>query len=200
MNALRALEAAGRHLSLSRAAEELHVTPAAVSHQIKGMEDHLGVTLFKRMNRALPLTDEGQACVPGLRSGFQQLAEGMEAARSQIPGRAPTVSVAPFFGAKWLVPRPDQSCARYRGADVRVDAGTRLADPLREDIDLRIRYGQGDYPGLRVGCLMSDEVIPVCGPELLKGPKGLNSPAELCHQSLLHADPPYENGYPDWRV
>lgn len=200
LNALRAFEAAGRHLSLTRAAEELHVTPAAVSHQIKGLEDHLGVKLFRRMNRALLLTDAGQACLPGLRDGFERLAEAMEAARTQIAHRALTVSVAPSFGAKWLVPRLDQFYAQHPGTDVRVDASTRLVDPLREDIDLCIRYGQGDYPGLHVECLMAEEVVPVCSPGLLNGPNPLRIPADLCRHTLLHADLPFGDGYPDWRM
>ena len=200
LNALRAFEAAGRHLSLTRAAEELHVTPAAVSHQIKTLEDYLGVKLFRRMNRALLLTDAGQACLPGLRQGFEHLAEAVDAARLQIAHRALTVSVAPSFGAKWLVPRLDHFYAKNPDVDVRVDASTRLVDPLREDIDLCIRYGQGNYPGLHVECLMAEEVIPVCSPELLKGPKALHTPADLRHHTLLHADLPFKDGYPDWRM
>lgn len=200
LNALRAFEAAGRHLSLTRAAEELHVTPAAVSHQIKTLEDYLGVKLFRRMNRALLLTDAGQACLPGLRKGFEHLAEAVDAARLQIAHRALTVSVAPSFGAKWLVPRLDHFYAEHPGMDVRVEASTRLVDPLREDIDLCIRFGQGNYPGLHVECLMADEVIPVCSPELLKGPKALHTPADLRHHTLLHADLPFKDGYPDWRM
>ncbi len=200
LNALRAFEAAGRHLSLTRAAEELHVTPAAVSHQIKSLEDYLEVKLFRRLNRALLLTDAGQACLPGLRDGFERLAEAVEAARLQVARRALNVSVAPSFGAKWLVPRLDHFYAAHPGTDVRVDASTRLVDPLREDIDLCIRYGQGSYPGLHVECLMADEVIPVCSPELLKGSSPLRTPADLRHQTLLHADLPFKDGYPDWRM
>lgn len=200
LNALRAFEAAGRHLSLTRAAEELHVTPAAVSHQIKSLEDYLGVKLFRRLNRALLLTDAGQACLPGLRDGFERLAEAVEATRLQIARRALNVSVAPSFGAKWLVPRLDHFYADHPGTDVRIEASTRLVNPLREDIDLCIRYGRGDYPGLHVECLMADEVIPVCSPKLLNGPKPLRTPADLRHHTLLHADLPFKDGYPDWRT
>ncbi len=200
LNALRAFEAAGRHLSLTRAAEELHVTPAAVSHQIKTLEDYLGVKLFRRMNRALLLTDAGQACLPRLRQGFEHLAEAVDAARLQIAHQALTVSVAPSFGSKWLVPRLDHFYAEYPGVDVRVDASTRLVDPLREDIDLCIRYGQGNYPGLHVECLIADEVSPVCSPDLLKGDKAPQTPQDLRHQTLLHADLPFKDGYPDWRM
>ena len=201
LNALRAFEAAGRHLSLSRAAEELHVTPAAVSHQIKALEAYLGVALFRRKNRALLLTDAGQACLPGLREGFAQLAGAVESARNQVADRPLTVSVAPSFGAKWLVPRLDQFAAAHPGIDVRLDASTRLADPLREDIDLCIRYGPGDYPGLHVECLMAEVVGPVCSPALLEGPDALRTPADLCHQVLLHVDAPGgDDSVPDWAM
>jgi LysR family glycine cleavage system transcriptional activator len=199
LNALRAFEAAGRHLSLSRAADELHVTPAAVSHQIKALEAFLGVKLFRRHHRTLLLTDAGQACLPGLREGFDRLAEGVEAARLQSTARPLTVSVAPSFGAKWLVPRLDRFSAAHPGIDVRIDASTRLADPLREDIDLCIRYGPGNYPGLHVECLLAEEVVPVCGPALLRGPDALKAPADLCRHSLLHVDNPIgDDSHPDW--
>jgi len=199
LNALRAFEAAGRHLSLTRAAEELNVTPAAVSHQIKALEAYLGVPLFHRRNRALLLTDAGQICLPGLRQGFEHLAEAVDAARGQIADRPLTVSVAPSFGAKWLVPRLDRFTAAHPGLDVRLDASTRLADPLREDIDVCIRYGPGNYPGLHVECLMAEEVVPVCSPALLKGPDGLRAPTDLCKHVLLHVDAPIgDNNLPDW--
>ncbi len=201
LNALRAFEAAGRHLSFTRAAEELHVTPAAVSHQIKALEDYLGVKLFRRSNRALLLTDAGQACLPALRAGFERLAESVEAARLQSAHRALTVSVAPSFGAKWLVPRLDRFYAAHPGTDVRVDASTRLVDPLREEIDLCIRYGPGSYPGLHVECLLAEAVVPVCSPRLLKGPNALRTPEDLCRQTLLHVDTPIgDDSYPDWAM
>lgn len=201
LNALRAFEAAGRHLSVSRAAAELHVTPAAISHQIKALEAYLGVSLFRRRNRALLLTDAGQACLPGLRQGFEHLAAAVEAARDQIANRPLTVSVAPSFGAKWLVPRLDRFSAAYPGIDVRLDASTRLVDPLREDVDLCIRYGPGDYPGLFVERLMAEEVVPVCSPALLEGPTGLRTPADLCGHVLLHYDAPSGgDGLPDWSM
>ena len=199
LNALRAFEAAGRHLSFSRAADELHVTPAAVSHQIKALEAFLGVKLFRRRHRALLLTDAGQACLPGLREGFDRLAEAVEAARLDSTGRALTVSVAPSFGAKWLVPRLDHFTTAHPGIDVRIDASTRLADPLREDIDLCIRYGPGNYPGLHVECLLAEEVVPVCSPALLEGPEALQAPADLCRHTLLHVDRPVgDDSHPDW--
>lgn len=201
LNALRAFEAAGRHLSVSRAAQELHVTPAAISHQIKALEAYLGVALFRRRNRALLLTDAGQACLPGLREGFERLAEAVDAARSQVADRPLTVSVAPSFGAKWLVPRLDRFAAAHPGIDVRLDASTRLVDPRREDVDLCIRYGPGLYSGLFVERLMAEEVVPVCSPALRRGPRGLHAPADLCRHVLLHYDAPRGgDGLPDWSM
>ncbi len=201
LNALRAFEAAGRHLSLSRAADELHVTPAAVSHQIKALEEYLGVPLFRRVNRGLLLTDAGQACLPGLRDGFASLAQAVESARRQKPNRGLTVSVAPSFGAKWLVPRLDRFTAAHPDIDVRLDASTRLVDPLQEDIDVCIRYGPGNYPGMHVECLLAEEVGPVCSPSLLEGPNPLKTPNDLCNHVLLHFDAPAgDDSMPDWKM
>lgn len=199
LNALRAFEAAGRHLSLSRAAEELHVTPAAVSHQVKSLEAALGVKLFRRAHRALMLTDAGQVFLAPLSEGFDRLAQGVEQVRRADQSRPLTVSVAPTFGAKWLVPRLDRFRERHSELDVRVDASMRLVDLDREDIDVAIRYGPGSYPGYRVECLLAEEVIPVCSPSLLEGPRPLREPADLGRQVLLHHDyGPGDDGYPDW--
>lgn len=199
LNALRAFEAAGRHLSLTKAAEELHVTPAAIGHQIKALEDYLGVELFRRSNRGLLLTDAGQSCLPGLREGFDRLATAVERARAYHHRRPLTVSVAPSFAAKWLVPRLERFRAAYPGIDVRIDASTRLVDFLREDIDLGIRYGPGNYPGLCVDRLLTEEVFPVCSPRLLDGPHPLRLPGDLRWHTLLHVDSAVEDStWPDW--
>ena len=202
LNALRAFEAAARHLSLTRAAEELHVTPAAVSHQVKGLEDYLGVKLFRRMNRALLLTDAGQACLPGLRDGFDRLAEAIDAVRARDESRPLTVSVAPSFGAKWLVPRLDRFAQEHPDIDVRIDASMRLADLVREDVDIAVRYGPGGYEGVRVDPLMTEEVVPICSPRLLEGENALREPQDLCRHTLLHIINPgtEEAGHPDWRM
>lgn len=199
LNALRAFEAAGRHLSLTKAAEELHVTPAAIGHQIKALEDYLGVPLFRRLNRGLLLTDAGQACLPGLREGFDRLAAAVERARTQHQRRPLTVSVAPSFAAKWLVPRLERFREAHPGIDVRIDASTRLVDFQGEDIDLGIRYGPGNYSGLHVERLLTEEVFPVCSPHLLKGTHPLRIPADLRWHTLLHVDTDIQDSpWPDW--
>jgi LysR family glycine cleavage system transcriptional activator len=201
LNALRAFEAAARHLSLTRAAEELHVTPAAVSHQVKGLEAYLGVKLFRRANRALLLTDAGQACLPGLHEGFDRLAEAVEAVRSRDESGPLTVSVPPSFGAKWLVTRLDRFRQAYPGYDVRLDASMRLVDLMREGVDVAVRYGAGHYEGMRVDRLMDEVAIPVCSPRLLEGDIPLRVPADLCRHTLLHHTAPYQDdSYPDWRM
>ena len=201
LNALRAFEAAARHLSLTRAAEELHVTPAAVSHQVKGLESYLGVKLFRRANRSLLLTDAGQACLPGLRAGFDRLAEAMEAVRVRDESGPFTVSVPPSFGAKWLVTRLDRFTRKHPGYDVRLDASMHLVDLMRDGVDIAVRYGAGDYEGMRVDCLMDEVAIPVCSPRLLEGDPPLRTPADLCRHTLLHHTAPYQDdSYPDWRM
>lgn len=202
LNALRAFEAAARHLSLSKAAQELHVTPAAISHQVKGLEEYLGVKLFKRMNRALLLTDAGQACLPGLREGFDRLAEAVEAVHARDESQPLTVSVAPSFGAKWLVPRLYRFSRANPGIDVRIDASMRVVDLLREDVDVAVRYGPGNYPGMRVDLLMAETVAPVCSPRLMEGPDALREPGDLCRHTLLHLSDSGVggDGYPDWRM
>jgi LysR family glycine cleavage system transcriptional activator len=201
LNALRAFEAAGRYLSLTRAAEELHVTPAAVSHQVKGLESYLGVKLFRRANRGLLLTDAGQACLPGLQEGFEHLAQAMEAVRNWDESAPFTVSVPPSFGAKWLVTRLDRFRHKHPGYDVRLDASMRLVDLTREGVDVAVRYGAGQYPGMRVDRLMDEVAIPVCSPRLLSGDPPLRVPADLCRHTLLHHTASYQDdSYPDWRM
>lgn len=201
LNALRAFEAAGRHLSLSRAAEELHVTPAAISHQVKALEQALGARLFRRVSRGLALSATGQALLPALSEGFDRLLEGIDEVRRADEQRPLTVSVAPSFGAKWLVPRLERLREAHPDLDVRIDANARVVDLEREDIDVALRYGPGDYPGLHVERLLSDEVVPVCAPQLVQGEHPLRAPADLAHHVLLHHEQPMGDlGYPDWRM
>ncbi len=201
LNSLRAFVAAARHLSLAKAADELAVTPGAVSQQIKQLEDHLGCALFRRTNRQLLLTDEGQACLPGLLEAFERMHEALrEIARVGQDGRL-TVSVAPSLASKWLVPRLDRFTALYPEIDVLVSASMALADFESEDIDCAIRYGAGRYPGLVVEKLMAESVVPVCSPSLLKDKKALKTPADLAHFTLLHDDSPdLDPSCPDWRM
>ena len=201
LNSLRAFVAAARHLSLAKAADELNVTPGAVSQQIKQLEDHLGCALFRRTNRQLLLTDEGQACLPGLVEAFERMHEALQAiARVGQDGRL-TVSVAPSLASKWLVPRLDRFTGLYPEIDVLVSASMSLADFDSEDIDCAIRYGAGRYPGLVVEKLMAESVVPVCSPSLLKDKKTLRMPVDLKHFTLLHDDSPDQDpSCPDWSM
>lgn len=186
LNSLRAFEAAARHLSFTKAADELHVTPAAISHQIKTLEDYCGAALFRRLTRALVLTETGQAALPALREAFDKLAEAAERLRPAPDTGVLTVSVAPSFCAKWLVPRLDRFHDAHPGFDIRIDATDRLATFDTDGVDIAIRYGDGDYPGLESVCLMGETVIPVCSPDLVAGANALREPADLARHTLLH--------------
>ncbi len=188
LNALRSFEAAARHLSFTRAADELAVTPAAVSHQVKALEDLLGVTLFRRTRRTLLLTDEAQAILPGIRDGFERLLGAVEQLGEVGHSGVLTVSLAPSFAVKWLLPRLDRFQAAHPDIDVRVAASNELVDFSAADVDLAIRYGPGRYDGLQVDRLIGDTVYPVCSPVLLKGANALTAPDRLRHHVLLHDD------------
>ncbi len=201
LNSLRAFEAAARHRSFTRAAEELHVTPAAISHQIKALEDHLGVKLFRRLNRAVLLSDAGQACAAGISAAFDGMAAALERLRAQDCSGPLTVSTSPALAAKWLVPRLEGFQELHPEIDVRVSAGMRLVDFAREDVDVAIRYGRGTYPGLVAELLLTNEVVPVCAPALLEGPRPLRAPQDLRQHTLLHDDTATSDGaYPNWAM
>lgn len=201
LNSLRAFEAAARHLSFTKAAAELHVTQAAVSHQIKTLEDHLGVALFRRRNKSVILTEEGQLCLPGIRDGFDRLAEAVERIRAADSGNLLSVTTTPSFAAKWLVPRLSRFRMAHPEIDVRIDASYQVIDLERDRFDLAIRYGAGEYAGLRSELLIEVSVSPVCSPRLRKGLHALKSPGDLKHHTLLHADwlDTDEEGL-DWRM
>ncbi|ABC23014.1 transcriptional regulator GcvA [Rhodospirillum rubrum] len=187
LNALRAFEAAARHGGFTRAAEELGVTPAAVSHQVKGLEDVLGLCLFRRLPRGLELTEEGQAYLPDLSRGFDRLARAGERLREGgLAGRL-TVSVLPSFCANWLAPRLPDFQAACPEVHLRMLSENRFADFNRDGIDMAIRYGRGIYPGLRAIPFLAEEVFPVCAPSLLNGALPLRGLADLRHHTLLRS-------------
>jgi LysR family glycine cleavage system transcriptional activator len=201
LNALRAFEAAGRHLSFSKAAAELHVTPAAVGHQVKVLEQELGAPLFERLNRALQLTPAGQSLLPGLSEVFYRISEVVETFRRRDANRPLTVSMPPSFGGSWLMPRLERFRTRHPDIDVRLDADNRVVDLVREDVDIGLRYGLGDYPGMRVDCLLSEEVFPVCSPRLLEGEHPLRELEDLRWHTLLHVDGyAHDDYWPDWNM
>jgi LysR family glycine cleavage system transcriptional activator len=200
LNALRAFEAAARHLNFSRAADELAVTPGAVSQQIQNLEDYVGAALFKRTPKGLLLTDAAQTALPALREAFDRLAEAASLLTAAVDGRRLTVSVAPSFAAKWLVPRLGQFEAAHPQVDVWLSADMEVVDFALGEIDLAIRYGAGRYPGLEVVKLMSETVIPVASPEYLEA-NPIHAPADLGGHVLLHdGSPDADDSCPDWSM
>lgn len=196
LKALSVFEAAARHLNFSRAAEELHVTQAAVSQQIKHLENWFGVALFVRSGRRLSLTEEGQILAPTIRDALQQILQASERVRDRQRSGSLTVSVLPSFASKWLVPRLWRFAESNPEIDVRVSAFEWLVDLNKEDIDLGIRYGRGRWPGLHADFLLSEDIFPVCSPALLKGRHPIREPADLVRHTLLHDDFSRE----DWKL
>ena len=195
LNALRAFEAAARHLSFTRAAAELHVTQTAISHQIKALEERLGVRLFRRLPRGLLLTEAAQRLLPPVRDAFDQIAAATERLAAGGAGATLTVSVLPSFAAKWLVPRLGRLRAAHPDLDLRISASSELVDFARDDVDVGIRMGSGVYPGLRVERLFGEALVPVCSPLLREGPHPLLRPEDLAHHVLLH-----DEDYAGWEL
>ncbi len=201
LNSLRAFESAGRHLSFSKAAEELNVTPGAISQQIRSLEDFLEIALFKRRNRSIVLTDSGQIFLPLLSGGFSSISEAVDAVRRSQGDEPLTISAAPSFTSKWLIPRLCKFQALHAEIDVRIDASSRLVDFLREDIDVGIRFGTGEFAGLDSIYLFSYDLIPVCSPDLMHEGKGLHDLSDIRHHTLLHSDDTeFDPSWPDWAM
>lgn len=208
LNALRAFDAAARHLSFARAAAELHVTPAAISHQVKSLEDYAGVKLFRRRNRAIELTPAARACMPKLREGFVCLGEALERLRGHEDSDTLAVSVATSLATKWLMPRLYRFVTAHPEVDVRISASTRLIDlrhtgsiggveqlgPRLDEADLCIRFGTGEYPGFNVVRLFPVSIAPVCSPRLAGAEPALRRPADLRDRVLIQDDTIFFNG------
>jgi LysR family transcriptional regulator, glycine cleavage system transcriptional activator len=200
LNSLKAFEATARNLSVKRAALELNVTSAAVSHQIKTLEDYLGIQLFHRYNRALEMTDAAKAALPKLKEGFDCLAQSVSQLRMHRGGGALTVSVAPSFASRWLMPRLHRFIAAHPEVDVNVSARMRLPavdgrgevaeratiESWLEDSDVAITYGHANVPGVHMEKLVPLTLTPICSPRLLTGERPLLEPADLRHHLLLH--------------
>ncbi|MEM9062783.1 MAG: transcriptional regulator GcvA [Pseudomonadota bacterium] len=198
LNALRAFEAAARHLSFKGAARELNVTPAAVSHQIKTLESWLGTPLFVRLTRALELTEAGKAGLPILSEGFEKLGQATEQMKRYDGTDVLTISVSPSFGAMWLVPKLDQFRARHPDIEIRIDGTDRKVNVGRGGADVAIRYGPGGYSGVGVDTLFSQLNTPVCSPSLISGKAPLRTPEDLRHHTLLHVQ--WKDADASWRM
>ncbi len=186
LNALRVFDAAARHLSFTKAAEELFVTQAAVSHQIKSLEDFLGLKLFRRRNRSLLLTEEGQSYYLDIKEIFSSINEATRKLQARSAKGALTVSLPPSFAIQWLVPRLSGFNSAYPGIDVRIQAVDREEDKLADDVDVAIFYGRGNWPGLRAERLYAEYLLPVCSPSLLTGDHPLKTAEDLAYHTLLH--------------
>jgi LysR family glycine cleavage system transcriptional activator len=201
LKSLQAFEAAARWLSFTKAAEELFVTPAAISQQIKQLENYLGVILFRRMTRAVQLTVEARTVLPLLTEGFDRLAEAVERLAIEEETGLLTVSSVPTFAIKWLLQRLPDFSVKYPDIDVRLDASLDLRDFDHDGIDVSIRLGTGDYPGLYVARVFGEEVSPVCSPNLLTGANPLRTKEDLKHHRLIHVDWGHlAIGSPDWQM
>ena len=196
LNGLRAFEAAARHLSFTQAASELNVTQTAISHQIRRLEEELGVRLFVRQNRSLSLTAEARDYLPGVRAAFNDLRLATERLKRGNDGHVLTVSTTATLAAKWLLPRLSDFQAAHPDIDVRITTSTSLVDFERDNVDAAIRYGRGQWPGVQAEWLMADEMFPVCSPSLLNGNRPLRGPEDLKHHVLLHTN----TWYDDWRL
>ncbi|WP_343560110.1 transcriptional regulator GcvA [Kiloniella sp. b19] len=199
LNALRAFEAAARHLSFTRAAEELFVTQAAVSHQIKTLEEHLGITLFKRFNRKLQLTNEGEALLPAVSEAFDIIKQTTQKLYDGGALGPLKVSVMPSFASSWLLPRLPNFRKKHPDIDVHVLAQDELVRFYRDDVDIAVRFGTGDYPGLRVDWMMGDSYRVLCSPELADSANPIRVPEDLKHHTLLHDDVGDEPAANDWK-
>lgn len=186
LNALRAFEAAARHLSFTRAAEELFVTQAAVSHQIKGLEEFLGMKLFLRKNRTLLLTEEGQSYFLEIKDIFISLQEATNRLLAMGAKGSITIALPPSFAIQWLVPKLADFAELQPDIDVRIKAVDSEDGFLTDDVDLAIYYGRGRWSGLLAEKLYTEYLIPVCSPSLLMGAKPLDTLDDLKHHMLLH--------------
>lgn len=195
LNGLRAFEAAARHLSFTLAAQELNVTQTAISHQIRRLEEELGIRLFIRQNRSLALTSQAIEYLPGIRAAFQDLRSATDRLLRNDGDRVLTVSTLTSFAVKWLLPRLPSFQEKHPDIDVRITTSMELVDFRNDNVDAAIRFGRGQWPSLRADWLMAELLFPVCSPALLKGKQALRRPEDLARFTLLHT-----SAHDDWQL
>jgi LysR family transcriptional regulator, glycine cleavage system transcriptional activator len=201
LNALKTLEAAGRHMSFTRAAGELGVTPAAVSHQIREFEDQLGVKLFQRTSRKMRHTSAGEILHAAVSDALESIKRTVARLQNSDNKHRLKVTASPSITAKWLVPRLDRFLEIVPNADVRIDVSQMPLDFARDDVDIAIRFGDGAYPGMRIDQLFEETVFPVCSPALLFGNRPLRQPQDLLRHNLIHVDWQAQGAtWPNWRM
>lgn len=198
---MRALAAATRHMNFSKAAEELGVTPAAISHQIKEIEDQLQTTLFNRTSRSMTLTKEGEILSTACQDSLENMARAIKRIKRLENRNQLKVSASPSLAAKWLVPRLDSFLEIAPQADVRVDVTHVPVDFDRDDVDIAIRFGNGNYPTLDVTLLFQDTVFPVCSPSIITSETPLKTPRDLLKHKLIHLDwEAHGTPWPNWKM
>ena len=196
LTALRAFEAAGRLLSFANAAHELNVTPAALSFQIKSLEQHLGQPVFRRLNRAVELTEAGRVLLPGTTDGFGALSLAWRAACRLGNAKSLTVTAGPAFTSKWLAPRLFKFAQAHPEFELRFSASLRMMDFDRDEVDVAIRFGPGSDPGLFSHTIIDEWLTPMMSPELAKV---IQTPQDLHKAVLLHQDDTaYDSPPPGW--
>jgi LysR family glycine cleavage system transcriptional activator len=188
LNALKAFEAAARHESFTRAAEELCVTQGAVSHQVKALEAELAIKLFNRERQRLIITEAGKDYLNVVRDALDRIAVGTERLLQRQNAGVLTVSTSPDFAAKWLVHRLGHFAEAHPGIDLRVSATLHHVDFAREEVDLAVRHGDGNWPGFDTVRLSAEQLFAVCSPKLLSGRRRLAKPADILKFPLLHLD------------
>ena len=186
LNALKAFESAARHLSVKLAAEELYVTPGAVSQMLKTLETHLGVKLFERVPRGIYLTDVGRDYLPSIRNAFRQIAEASRRVAASTDIGTLTVSATPFFASAWLVPRLASFQSAHPEIDLQIVTSSALVDFSRSGIDVAVRHGLGRYPGLRSDRVVTVEMVTVAAPSLVARLGRPTSPADLARWPQVH--------------
>jgi LysR family glycine cleavage system transcriptional activator len=199
LNALVVFEAAARHLSFTRASEELHVTQAAVSHQIKSLEDHLGIGLFHRLGRGqgLVLTEAGREYLPAITSALEVIRVSTDLARREKPKRVLNIATLDSIGSRWLLPRLSQFMGEHPSVDVRITAAAPEEDALQHGVaEIELRYGTGGWADLEAVRFMSESIFPVCSPKLFRGQHALREPRDLRYHTLLHDV--MNTGWRDW--
>ncbi len=186
LTSLRAFEAAGRHLSFTKAAEELTVTQAAISHQVKALEEHLDKALFLRLPRQLELTKAGKILLPVVRDAFNRIGESVAGLNKDVASSALTVKLAPSFAAKWLSPRLDDFRRKHPKIELSLIHSKGPADFRRQPVDIAITYGKGEWRGVVSDRILDIDFFPVCSPQFMQGEYPLSNAANLAHYTLLH--------------
>lgn len=195
LTALRAFEAAARQGSFARAADELNITPAAISQQVRLLEEHLGVLLFARRARSVTLTAVGASYARELGIALDRIASASERVRSADRSGTLTISTTPSFALKWLLPRLADFQASHPELDVRLSTSNALADFRTQDIDIAIRYGRGRWAGLSSSLLARTTLLPVASPRLKESGNPIDAPSDLAHHTILHL---LNDNWPEW--